>query len=302
MSNRQTVSYLTQRFRSAGIQPDTRHGQNFLVDLNLVRLLVEAARLTPRDVVLEVGTGTGSLTSLMAPRAGAVVTVEISRELHQLAREELVDHQNITFLQFDALKNKSTFSPVLLETLAQQLQAVPRGRLKLVSNLPYNIATPVISNLLLTDIVPVSMTVTIQKELADRMTAVPSTKDYGALSIWIQSQCDVELVRVLPPTVFWPRPKVHSAIIQLRLVPERRALIADLKFWHTFLRSVFLHRRKFLRGGLLSAYKQQLGKEAIDQVLAELGHGPDVRAEQLGVEQMRDLCDCVRRHIRQESE
>ena len=154
MSNRQTISFLTQRFRDAGIWPDTRHGQNFLIDLNLVRLLVDAASLSRRDVVLEVGTGTGSLTAMLAARAGAVVTVEISGELHQLASEELVDFENVTLLHMDALKNKNRFHPTLLQTIAQQVENVPDGRLKLVANLPYNIATPVISNLLLTDILP----------------------------------------------------------------------------------------------------------------------------------------------------
>jgi 16S rRNA (adenine1518-N6/adenine1519-N6)-dimethyltransferase len=295
MNNRQTISFLTRRFREAGIRPDTRHGQNFLIDLNLVQLLVESARLEPRDVVLEVGTGTASLTALLAQRAGAVVSVEISRELHQLASEELVDVANVTLLRMDVLKNKNHFDAHLLDTLAQQLASVAGARLKLVANLPYNIATPVISNLLLTEQVPYSMTVTIQKELADRITARPRTKDYGALSVWIQSQCDASVIRVLPPAVFWPRPKVHSAIIQLVVDPSRRARIADLRFFNLFLRSVFLHRRKFLRSGLLSAYKKQLGKDAVDRVLQQMGFGADVRAEQLTVDQLADLAE----HIRQ---
>ncbi len=297
MNNRQTISFLKKRFRDAGIRPDTRHGQNFLVDLNLVQLLADSANLGGRDVVLEVGTGTGSLTALLAARAGAVVSVEISQEMQQLAMEELVDCDNVTLLHMDVLKNKNRFNATVLDTIAQQVNAAPRRRLKLAANLPYNIATPVVSNLLLTDIVPYSMTVTIQKELADRIMARPRTKDYSALSVWIQSQCETHLVRVLPPSVFWPRPKVHSAIIHLVVDPARRAQIPDLRFFHAFSRNVFRHRRKFLRSGLISAYKKPLGKTAIDQVLADTPYRADVRAEQLEVPELLALSEKVRQAI-----
>lgn len=297
MTNRQTISFLIQRFREAGIRPDTRHGQNFLVDLNLVELLVDAAQLDRRDVVLEVGTGTGSLTAMLAARAGAVVSVEISGELHQLASEELVDCSNVTLLRLDALKNKHRLHPDILEAVRGYLGTDPARRLKLVANLPYNIATPVVSNLLSWGITPYSMTVTIQKELADRITARPRTKDYSALSVWIQSQCLAEIVRILPPTVFWPRPKVHSAIIHI--VPDAglRARIPNVEFFHTFVRDIFLHRRKFLRGGLVSVYKRQLGKEAIDRLLGDMQLGASVRAEELDVPQLLELSDRTRRML-----
>jgi 16S rRNA (adenine1518-N6/adenine1519-N6)-dimethyltransferase len=294
MTNRQTISFLIQRFQEAGIRPDTRHGQNFLIDLNLVHLLVNTAALDQRDVVLEVGTGTGSLTALLAQRAGAVVSVEISAELHQLAQEELIDCDNVTLLRRDALKNKNRLNPDILEAVATHLAVDPCRRLKLVANLPYNIATPVISNLLSTDITPYSMTVTIQKELADRITARPRTKDYSALSVWIQSQCEAEVIRILPPTVFWPRPKVYSAILHIVPQPEKRARIPHPAFFHTFVRTLFLHRRKFLRSGLVGAYKKQLGKEVIDGVLADLAFDAEARAEELDVDRLLVLCEHVR--------
>ena len=205
-----------------GIRPATRHGQNFLIDLNLVELIVDAAELTSDDVVLEIGTGTGSLTAMMAERAAAVVTIEIDAHLFELASEQLFDLSNVTMLKLDALRNKNNFDDQVMDAVGEQLAAAPGRQLKLVANLPYNIATPVISNLLLTKHVPHSMTVTIQKELAERIIAPPSTKDYSALSVWIQSQCTAEIVRLMPPSVFWPAPKVTSAVLKIVVDPERR--------------------------------------------------------------------------------
>jgi 16S rRNA (adenine1518-N6/adenine1519-N6)-dimethyltransferase len=152
-----------------------------------------------------------------------------------------------------------------------------------VANLPYNIATPVLSNLLLARHVPYSMTVTIQKELADRITAQPSTKDYSALSVWIQSQCAAEIVRLMPPTVFWPAPKVTSAILRIVADLERRGRIGNLQYFHQITKALFLHRRKFLRANVLAAMKRHLDKEQVDVVLDEMDFAADTRTEQLDV-------------------
>jgi len=296
-SPRQTISYLIQRFREVGLTPDTRHGQNFLVDLNLVRLLADAAACGPDDVVLEIGTGTGSLTAMLAEHAAAVVTVEIDEHLHQLAAETLIDFDNITMLQLDALKNKNRFAPQVLEAIRGRLAERPGLRLKLAANLPYNVATPIISNLLHIEPLPVSMTVTIQKELAERMTAAPCTKQYGALSIWIQCQCETEIVRVLPPSVFWPRPQVDSTILQIRPVPEKRAMLIDPVFFHSFVRAMFFHRRKFLRSELLSAFKTQLDKPSVDEIMLQQGLDGNARAEELDVSAMLALGEAVRQRV-----
>jgi 16S rRNA (adenine1518-N6/adenine1519-N6)-dimethyltransferase len=272
-----------------GIQPRAKLGQNFLIDLNLQHFLVDAARLGPNDVVLEVGTGTGSLTALMAPHAASVVTVEVDADLHALAGEELSQFDNIRMLQFDVLKNKNNLAPALLEVLEEELDAEPGRRLKLAANLPYHVATPLMSNLLMLDRPPVQMTVTIQKELADRIVARPRTKDYSALSIWMQSQCRTEILKIMAPTVFWPRPKVTSAIVQVTLNQQRRDAIPDLKFFHQFVRSMFFHRRKFLRSELLSAFKKRVDKPQVDAVMADMGLLGTARAEELAVSQMLDL-------------
>jgi 16S rRNA (adenine1518-N6/adenine1519-N6)-dimethyltransferase len=291
---RQTKSFLIERFREMGIRPATRHGQNFLIDLNLQQLIVDAAELNDRDVVLEVGTGTGSLTAMMAALAAAVVTIEIDAHLFELASEQLVDLPNVTMLRFDALRNKNNFDDRVMESIGERLAEAPGRRLKLVANLPYNIATPVLSNLLLARHVPYSMTATIQKELADRITATPSTKDYSALSVWIQSQCAAEIVRVLPPSVFWPAPKVTSAVIRLTVDPARRAAIADLDYFHRITKALFLHRRKYLRANLLAAMKRHLDKAEVDAILNEMGFAPDARTEQLDVATLIKLADRIR--------
>lgn len=296
-SPRQTASYLIQRFREVGITPSTKHGQNFLIDLNLVEVLVNAAQIGPQDVVLEVGTGTGALTAMLAQRAASVVTVEIDPQLHQLAAEALIDFDNVVMLRQDALKNKHRFAPELLQALGQQLGEHPQRRLKLAANLPYGIATPVVANLLLVDPVPVSMTVTIQKELAERMMARPRTKDYSALSVWIQSQCEIEVVRLLPPSVFWPRPKVESAILQITPIPEKLAAVPDRVFFQSFVRAMFFHRRKLLRSELLSATKGRLDKPTVDEILRQQGFDGRIRAEELDVAALQTLAEVFRERL-----
>ena len=297
MSSRQTVSFLRRRLHEVGLQPDKRHGQNFLIDLNLIELIARSAELCERDVVLEVGTGMGSLTSLMAPHVGHIVTVEIDAGLHQIATEELEQFDNITLLQQDALRNKSNIHQTVIDTLATHREAIADSQLKMVANLPYNIATPLISNLLHWDPMPCLMSVTIQKELGDRIMAVPSTKDYSALSIWVQSLCEVERVRDMPPSVFWPAPKVDSSIICIRPQQAKRDLIPDLKFYHTFVRALFFHRRKFLRSVLNSAFKHELEKADVDAVLVNSPFHAEMRAEQLTVEEIRELSELFRAKV-----
>lgn len=293
-ASRQTLSFLLKRFKETGIRPHAKFGQNFLIDLNLLHVLFDSAAITRDDVVLEVGTGTGSLTALLAQNAAAVVTVEIDPPMFQLASEELHRFDNVTMLHVDALKNKNRLNPAVLEAVAARLAEAPGRRFKLVANLPYNIATPILSNLLREETPPQTMTVTIQKELADRIAALPGCKDYGALSIWIQSQCRVELLRVLPSSVFWPRPKVSSAFLQITFDESLRRRIPDRAFFQEFVRSMFLHRRKFLRSELLSVVKDRMGKAEVDAILAEQNLDGTLRADALDVDAMLRLCEAVR--------
>ncbi|NBX30648.1 ribosomal RNA small subunit methyltransferase A, partial [bacterium] len=225
---RQTTAYLKNLFVEVGFTIDARRGQNFLVDLNLIDLIVRTAEPRPEDVVLEVGTGTGVLTERLSAVAGTVITAEIDPRLAQLARDRLIDRDNVTLVEGDALAAKHRFAPDLLAAIDSARAAHPQGRFLLVANLPYCVATPVISNLLARPRPFDAAVVTVQRELADRMTAAAGTSAYNALSVWVGAQCRGQIVRVLPPSVFWPRPKVDSAILRIDVEPERRARIADL--------------------------------------------------------------------------
>ena len=164
------------------------------------------------------------------------------------------------------------------------LAASPRGRLLLVANLPYCVATPVISNLLARPRPFDAAVVTVQREMAERMTAVAGTHSYNALSVWVGAQCRGEIVRVLPPSVFWPRPKVDSAIVRLDLEPERRAAIGDLAGFHDFVRDVFCHRRKVLRGVLLrlaGGKQTDAARQRVERLYAAFGLPADIRAEDI---------------------
>jgi len=295
--NKQTVSYLSTRFKEVGLNPNKRHGQNFLIDMNLLNMIASSAQLNRNDVVLEIGTGMGSLTGIFAQQAGQVITVEIDQYLHQMASEELEPFDNVLMLKQDCLKNKNNFAPEVIAAVKEHLAAVPGRVFKLAANLPYNVATPIISNLLRSEIVPATMTVTIQKELGDRLVAKPGSKDYGALSVWVQSICDTKIVRVMSPKVFWPRPKVDSAIIHIIHRPEKRAAIPDLEFFHAFVRAMFFHRRKYMRSVAISAFKGQLEKPHVDEVLQACEHGPETRTEQLPIPVMQELCEAFRQKL-----
>lgn len=288
-ATRQTQSHLKQLFESRGVSPRKILGQNFLIDLNLLDFIVAEARLGPDDVVLEIGSGTGSMTAMLAEEAGAVISVEVDPVMHALACEAVADFDNVTLLRGDALKNKNHFSADVLQAIDEKLSERPGLGLKLIANLPYVIATPVVSNLVATELPWRSMVVTIQWELGQRMAARPGKSTYGALSVWLQSQCRVKTLKRLAPSVFWPRPKVQSAIVRLLPDPQRRKRILDRSFFHDFVRRLFHHRRKLLRGVLVGMYRKQLSKPDVDAILAPFQFSETVRAEELDVDTLVTL-------------
>ena len=248
---RQTLSYVKALLDSRGLRPKNKLGQNFLIDLNLLDLIVRTADPNRGDLVLEIGTGTGSLTTRLAEHAGAVLSVELDTAIHELARELVGPLPNVALMRADALRTKNELNPDVLAALSEMSQAFHCERVKLVANLPYGVATPVISNLLLSDVPMARMVVSVQWEIAERLMASPGTSDYGALAVLMQSLADVELIRKLAPAVFWPRPQVESAIVQITPSAAKRGhvveMVGSVTAFRLFLRDLYTHRRKNLR-------------------------------------------------------
>jgi 16S rRNA (adenine1518-N6/adenine1519-N6)-dimethyltransferase len=288
---RQTLSYLRNLFDERGLHPKNKLGQNFLIDLNLIDLLVRSAELTRDDLVLEVGSGTGSLTVRLLEQAGAVASVEVDPAFAIMTDEAVHKHRDrVALIQADALKSKNELNPDVLRDLADLKQRTRCPQFKVVANLPYAIAVPIISNVLLSDLNPERLVVTVKWEIAERLTATVSTKPYGALAVMTQSIADVTIVRRLPPTVFWPRPQVESAIVLIRPNAAKRERVGDVVRFRHFLRDLYVHRRKNLRGALVSLPNANFSKEEVDAKLAELGIEGTIRAEALDPEQHLRLC------------
>ncbi len=288
-SVRQTRSYLMAMFKHHGFNPRTDLGQNFLIDLNILEFVVERGRIDQQDVVLEVGAGTGGMTTFLSEQAAEIVSVELDTNMHRLAGFAVAMCDNVTLLQADALKNKNNLNPDVMAEVDRALAVDPDRRLKLIANLPYSVATPVVSNLVATEYDWAAMVVMIQLELAERMTAKPGSSDYGSLSVWLQAQCDVKLLKKVPPTVFWPRPKVTSSVVRLLPNIEKKKEINDRPFFQDFLRRLFHQRRKLLRSVLVGMYRKQLEKPEVDAILSQAELPENARAETLDVKTLVDL-------------
>jgi 16S rRNA (adenine1518-N6/adenine1519-N6)-dimethyltransferase len=271
----------------AGLTPRRRLGQNFLIDLNLMRLLVDHAELSTDDTVLEVGVGTGSLTTMLAEHAGRVVAVEIDQQIAAIAAHEIEGLSNVRLLVQDVLAGKHHVAPEVLAEL--KAAAGPQGRFKLVANLPYQVSAPLMINLLLVEPTCQAMDVTVQAEVADRMTAQPGTGQYGTLSIFLQATGEVHQYRRVPPPAFWPMPNVHSAMIAWRRDDARIARIVDLNMLQRVVEMLLRHRRKTIRSSL------QLTHINGDPtgLLAAAGIDPGRRGETLPPEKFVELANLL---------
>ncbi len=266
-----------------------------MIDLNIHDLIVKTAEVSAGDVILEVGPGAGALTSLMAARGAVVIAVDVDPAMAKLTSESVVGLPNVRVLSLDALAGKNTINPVVLDNVRSGLAAEAGRRFKVVANLPYHVATPVITNLLVhPELCPELLVVTIQREMADRLCAQPASPAYGAVSVVVQALADVSLVRALPPNVFWPKPKVDSAVVAIRPSPEKRAAVGDVAGFQALVRRAFLHRRKYLRHVLAAIWQEQWTKADVDRWLESQGLSGQLRAEALAVDEFVALSQGLR--------
>ncbi len=278
----QTLSEIRDLLSSAGLRPQKKLGQNFLIDGNLMTKIVDAAEIEPHDTVLEVGAGTGSLTEMLLEQAGRVVTVELDRGLAELLADRLAGRDNFTLLHEDVLQTKSRIAPVVLDALRHAAGGRPA---LLVANLPYHIASPLLIDLLLCDVPFNRFCFSVQREVADRIAAKPSTKDYGPISILLQLCGNAHKITHLPPQAFWPAPKIESTALRIDVDPSRFPNKTLLRQFSDLLRLAFSHRRKTLKYN----FKQQYEPSHFGPACAATGIDPGIRAEALSPEQWYEL-------------
>ncbi|NLK28461.1 MAG: 16S rRNA (adenine(1518)-N(6)/adenine(1519)-N(6))-dimethyltransferase RsmA [Clostridiales bacterium] len=259
-----------------------KFGQNFLIDTHVLDKIIHAADITKDDFVLEIGPGIGTLTQYLCEHAREVVAVEIDRMLIPILSETLSGYSNVTVINEDILK-------IDLNTLVQERNG---GRpIKVVANLPYYITTPIIMELFERHIPLINVTVMVQKEVADRMQAVPGTKDYGALSLAVQYYAEPYIAANVPPNCFMPRPNVGSAVIRLTLYQNPRITVKDEALMFRLIRASFNQRRKTLLNGLNNSKELNFTKEEILNAIREEGLSDNVRGETLTLEQFAGLAN-----------
>ncbi len=278
IANIATTKAIVEKY---GFSFQKRFGQNFLIDSNIIEKIIDGAGITKDDVILEIGPGIGSLTQMMAEAAKKVIAVEIDKKLIPVLEDTLGAYENIRVINEDILKLD------LKELVAQE----GITRLKVVANLPYYITTPIIMNLLEKDLPIESITVMIQKEVADRMDAVPGTKSYGSLSLAVQYNASTQMVAIVPPGCFIPRPKVGSAVIQLTKLETPSVKTKDEALMFTLIKGAFAQRRKTFINSLTGSQQLSFGKEEVQDALVALGFDPRVRGEALTLAEFAALAD-----------
>lgn len=259
-----------------------KFGQNFLIDTHVLDKIIGSAEITEEDMVLEIGPGIGTMTQYLAQAAGKVVAVEIDKALIPILQDTLQEYENVQIINEDVLK-------VDIAALAEKEND---GKpIKVVANLPYYITTPIIMGLFENHVPIKSITVMVQKEVADRMQVGPGTKDYGALSLAVQYYAKPYIVANVPPNCFMPRPKVGSAVICLERYTDPPVKVQDEKLMFRVIRASFNQRRKTLANGLKNSAEIDFTKEQIEAAIEKLGKGAAIRGEALTLEEFARLTD-----------
>lgn len=284
MNRLSNPSYTAEVIKKYEFHFQKRFGQNFLVDANILKKICEAADIGKEDLVIEIGPGIGSLTQCLAEEAGLVLAIEIDKKLIPILEETLSGCGNVELINEDVLKTD----------LAKLIGQYGEGRrIKLVANLPYYITTPIIMGILEKRLPIESITIMIQKEVAQRMQAEPGSKDYGALSLAVQYYAKTRLITVVPPGCFMPKPKVASAVIRLDLDPKPRLRAKDEDFLFRLIRASFQKRRKTLQNALSNSLEIRKRKESIAAAIAELRLDAAIRGEKLSLSEFVALSDLL---------
>ena len=279
LGNPQETIAVLQRY---GFNFQKKYGQNFLIDTHVLDKIIGAAQIGPDDFVLEIGPGIGTMTQYLACAARKVVAVEIDKALIPILEDTLSDYDNARVINNDVLK-------VDIAKLAEEENG---GKpIKVVANLPYYITTPIIMGLFENHVPIKSITVMVQKEVADRMQVGPGTKDYGALSLAVQYYAKPYIVANVPPNCFMPRPKVGSAVIRLERYEEPPVKVKDEKLMFRIIRASFNQRRKTLANGLKNSAELDYTKEEIEAAIEALGRGASIRGEAITLEEFAKLAD-----------
>ena len=261
-----------------------KFGQNFLIDTSVLERISAAAQITEEDCVLEIGPGIGTMTQYLAESAGQVVAVEIDKALIPILEETLSAYQNVTVINADVLK-------LDIKQIAEEKNG---GKpIKVVANLPYYITTPIIMSLFESGVPLDSITIMVQKEVAERMQVGPGTKDYGALSLAVQYYAKPEIVANVPPNCFIPRPTVGSAVIRLTRHQVPPVDVKDEHHMFALIRASFNQRRKTLANGLSNAQELHLTRERVTQATDKMGLSPTVRGETLTLAQFAELSNLL---------
>ncbi|HAG69713.1 MAG TPA: 16S rRNA (adenine(1518)-N(6)/adenine(1519)-N(6))-dimethyltransferase [Lachnospiraceae bacterium] len=274
-----------------GFSARKKYGQNFLVDGNILKLIVASADVSDRDTVIEIGPGIGTMTKELAERALRVLAVEIDRELIPILHETLDGFENVDIINEDILKLE--LSGCLNRYLHDNTENGDR-HIKVVANLPYYITTPVIMKLLEGDVPLESITVMVQKEVAERMCVGPGTKEYGALSLAVQYYSRPVIIAEVPPSCFFPRPKVSSSVIRLDILKDRSVQVEDEELLFKLIRASFNQRRKTLANAVRNFAGLSLSKEQVQAALIKAGFDPEIRGEALSLSDFAEFTNILK--------
>ena len=261
-----------------------KFGQNFLIDSHVLEKIIQASDVTKDDFVLEIGPGIGTMTQFLCENARAVAAVEIDKNLIPILQETLSNYNNVEIIENDILK-------VDIKKLSEEKN---NGKpIKIIANLPYYITTPIIMGIFENHVPVKSITVMVQKEVAERMQVGPGSKDYGALSLAVQYYAEPQVVANVPPNCFMPRPTVGSAVIHMVCHEKPPVSVKNEKMMFRIIRASFNQRRKTLTNGLNNSPEISLTKEQIQHVISQMGLEPSVRGETLTLEQFAKLSDLI---------